>query len=183
VGFPKYSILLLFYQLKKRIIRYCFLKRRKPAVHNKEDNSRSKNVNTFSFISFLENLGGHIAFSAELCFENPIAWFTFEGGCKPKINKLKHIFIWKKEILRLDVSMSKSLSMKVVDAIHHLMKIRSSHLFRELSSFRYIIEEVSSQVFHDNYHAFLGCFVFIFEYSIFPHTNEFNQILMIKRLH
>lgn len=90
----------------------------------------------------------------------------------------------EQQILRLDVPMRISLLMHVMKAVHHLVEVGPGNLFRELSSLRNEVEELTSsnELKHDGKTA-VGSFIFILIGGVLSDTDKFDQIFMVKLLH
>ena len=74
--------------------------------------------------------------------------------------------------------------MHVVKAIHHLMEVGPGNFFWEFTSLGNKVKELpSSNKLEDNGETIVCCFIFVFIGGIFPDTEQFNQIFMLKLLH
>jgi len=90
----------------------------------------------------------------------------------------------KEYILRFNVSMSISFLMHVMESIHHLVEVGPTNFFCKLSSLSNEIKEFSSShIFqNDSETVICGLILFLVD-SVFPHTQQFYQILMIQLFH
>lgn len=87
--FPKYSLIVLFNEFIVGIRWNSSFKRRITSIHDKKNNSCSKNISFSSFIIFCGNLRSHVAFSSKFCMKNSTSISSFYVTSKPKISKFQ----------------------------------------------------------------------------------------------
>ena len=90
----------------------------------------------------------------------------------------------EEDVLRLDVSVSISLAMHIMETIHHLVEVSPGHFLRELACVCDVIEELSStNVLENNGETLVCVFVSTFVSGIFSDINQFHEVLMVQSLH
>lgn len=162
----------------------CLLEWRISSIHDEEDDSRCEDIHTFSLVFLARDLWSHVAFSSQLGSEDASAVLALEEGRKAEISDLEDEEMRKQQILRLDVSMRISLLMHIMKAVHHLVEVSPGNLFRELTSLRNEVEELTTpNELKHNSETVVGSFIFILIGGVLSDTDQFDQIFMVKLLH
>lgn len=184
MSLPEDVVLLLLENFVVGIGWGCLLKWRISSIHDEEDDSRCEDVHTFTLIFLARDLWSHVAFSSQLCSENASAVLAFQKGGEAEISDLEDEQMREQQILRLDVSMRIPLLMHVMKAVHHLVEVGPGNLFRELTSLRNEVEELtSSNKLQHNGETVVGSFILILIGGVLSDTDKFDQIFMVKLLH
>ena len=75
---------------------------------------------------FLQQLWGHITWSSNLCYIESAAIFALERTDEAKINQLDTEVIVKQDILGLEVSVSETHIVDVIDTHQDLLEVKAA---------------------------------------------------------
>jgi len=90
----------------------------------------------------------------------------------------------KEYIFWFNVPMSITLLMHKMQSVHHLVEIGPADLFREFASLSDKIKEFStSHIFKNNSKTIICSLILFFVDSVFSHTDQFYQILVVQLFH
>jgi len=175
MSFPENVLFILFNQFVVRVSRSCFLEWRISSIHYEKNHSWCKNIHTLTLIFLPGYLRSHIAFSSQFRSQNSWTIFTLQSCWKTKISQFKYEYVRQEYILWFNVPMSKSFLMKIMQSIHHLMKISSSNLLWEFTSFGNEIKQFSSPyVLQNNCKTVVAGLILFFIDGVFSNTDKFD---------
>lgn len=113
--------------------------------HDEQDDGSSEDIHRFSFVwHFKVDFWSHVVQSSKLGMEHTGSISSLDWSSEPEVSNLKSILVVKQEILWLQISVSDSCLMAVVETLHELFHVEPGKWLIEPSRNSDEIEEFST---------------------------------------
>lgn len=109
--------------------------------HNEQDDTHSEEVNSLSLVRFLGvDLRSHVRLSSELCEKLSSSCTSSERSGKAKVSDFNVKLSINEHVLRLEISVSDSLGVEVVDSRKHLSHVEAADLLVKCATVGDVVE-------------------------------------------
>lgn len=181
---PKCPQLFFPDQLVVRVSGSGLLEWRSSSVHYKKNNSCCENIDFSPFVFLVKNFRSHVALSSQFSLKDSLAVSAFEEAGKAKVCYFEDKCIREKEVFWFDIAMCVALLVHVVDSIHHLVKVCSCDLLRELASVCYKVKQLSSSRELQHKCEAVACKLLSgLEDGVLPDTDQLDEVVVVQVLH
>ena len=113
-----------------------------PSQHVEKNGTSSKQINDLGLIGLLiYQFRSHVAESANTSNVEAIAVAALYGSSKSEVNNFESVFVVKENVLGLQVTMTHSLRVEVMQTDEYLLEKEAAHLLIERSTDLYVLEQ------------------------------------------
>ena len=110
-------------QLVVRILHVSHVEGRMTGIQDEEDDAKGEQIDNLALVRLLQdNLGGHVALSANDGAVGTRAIASLKRAGKAEIDNLDVVVLVKEDILRLEISVREASGVDVVDTLEHLLE-------------------------------------------------------------
>jgi len=120
--------------------------RRMAGVHNEEDHCGGEKIYHTALIGLMRvDFRGHVALCAEVGFQGATSVTTLQRSCEAEISDTQVVILVEQKVFRLQVAVSDTLGMDVVEALEKLLEVVAANGLAEIASGQDKIKELATR--------------------------------------